>query len=132
MNGLSVLEYVIGGLLAVLGAALVVIIMMQQSIRRGLSGTISGGASETFYGKNKRKSKAKVLNKVTMYLGIVFAALVLSLYIIHTVSVRKEAEEASSAAASSAAVTSQTTSTTSADNTNTESLYETESGTESK
>lgn len=129
MNGLSVLEYVIGGLLAVLGAALVVIIMMQQSIRRGLSGTISGGASETFYGKNKRKSKAKVLNKVTMYLGIVFAALVLSLYIIHTVSVRKEAEEASSAAASSAAVTSQTTSTTSADNTNTESLYETESGT---
>jgi len=131
MNGLSVLEYVIGGLLGILGIVLIVLIMMQQSIRRGLSGTISGGASETFYGKNKRKSKARMLNKATMYLGIVFAALVLSLYIVHTVTVRQDNEESSTSAANSAAtssaaaVTSETSSST--DTSSTESLYETES-----
>jgi preprotein translocase subunit SecG len=95
---LSVLEYIIGGLLGVLGIALIVVIMKQQSIRKGLSGAISGGASETFYGKNKRKSKAKVLNKVTAALGIVFAVLVLALYTVHTVTVNNAAEEASLAA----------------------------------
>lgn len=103
MAEISVLEYVIGGLLGILGIALIVIIMMQQSIRKGLSGAISGGASETFYGKNKRKSKAKVLNRVTAALSTVFAVLVLSLYIVHTVTTNNKAEEASKAAASAAA-----------------------------
>lgn len=122
---LSVLEYVIGGLLGILGIALVVIIMMQQSIRRGLSGAIAGGASETFYGKNRRKSKAKVLNRVTAILGGVFAALVLALYATHTITVKKATEEASSAAASSAAAQSQAAETS--NTASTESVYETSS-----
>lgn len=124
---LSVLEYIIGGLLGVLGIILIVIIMMQQSIRKGLSGAISGGASETFYGKNKRKSKAKVLNRATMILGIVFAALVMALYITHTVASRDDADEssASTSSAQSQVSSESTSSTQSADNTSSaESLYE--------
>ncbi len=126
---LSVLEYIIGGLLGVLGIALIVVIMKQQSIRKGLSGAISGGASETFYGKNKRKSKAKVLNKVTAALGIVFAVLVLALYTVHTVTVNNAAEEASLAAASSAAATQSQVASESKNTSSTESVYETSSQT---
>jgi preprotein translocase subunit SecG len=119
---MSTLEYIIGGLLGVLGITLVVIIMAQQSIRRGLSGTISGGASESYFGKNRRKTKAKILNKVTAILGTVLGVLVLTLYVVHTVTVNKKNADESAAAASEAAAQSQTAVNTSS---SANSLYDT-------
>ena len=64
-------EILIGILLVITSVAIVILVLMQQSRRAGLSGAISGGA-ETFFGKNKSKSVEAKLSKFTKILGVVF------------------------------------------------------------
>ena len=50
----------------VIAVALVVIVLMQTGKDPGLSGVISGsGAQESFFGKNRSKSKEAVLGRIT-------------------------------------------------------------------
>lgn len=97
------LEYIIGAILLVMAVALVVIIMMQESRQRGLSATLSGGG-DTFFGKNKGKSKQKMLVKATGLLAIVFAVLVLTLYVFQgkDLGAKDESKPASEATSQSA------------------------------
>ena len=53
--------------------ALVVIVLIQSNSAKGLSGTIAGGGSETYFGKNKKNSIAKKLLIITIVVTIVFA-----------------------------------------------------------
>ena len=64
-------EILIGILLVITSVAIVVLVLMQQSRRAGLSGAISGGA-ETFFGKNKSNSVEAKLSRFTKILGVVF------------------------------------------------------------
>lgn len=64
-------EILIGILLVITSVAIVILVLMQQSRRAGLSGAISGGA-ETFFGKNKSNSVEAKLSKFTKILGVVF------------------------------------------------------------
>ena len=64
-------EILIGILLVITSIAIVILVLMQQSRRAGLSGAISGGA-ETFFGKNKSNSVEAKLSKFTKILGVVF------------------------------------------------------------
>ena len=64
-------EILIGILLVLTSIAIVVLVLMQQSRRAGLSGAISGGA-ETFFGKNKSNSLEAKLSRFTKILGVVF------------------------------------------------------------
>ena len=64
-------EILIGILLVITSIAIVILVLMQQSRRAGLSGAISGGA-ETFFGKNKSNSVEAKLSKLTKILGVVF------------------------------------------------------------
>ena len=117
---MSVIEYIIGGILLVLAITLVVLIGMQQGKRHGLGNSIAGqGASESYLAKNNIGNKDKSRQKLTLIIAIVFVVLVLVLFIIGsiedssesttstTVSTTSEASKAeSSVAESSVAETS--------------------------
>lgn len=65
----------ISAIVLILGSiALVVIVLIQSNSAKGLSGAIGGG-SETYFGKNKKKSIEKKLLIITIVIAIVFAAL---------------------------------------------------------
>ena len=76
----TVLEYIIGAILLVLAVAIIVLISLQQSKRRGLGNSIAGnGASESYLTKNKIATNEKKHQKWTLVLFIVFVVLVLAL-----------------------------------------------------
>ena len=58
---------------AILGLIVVVSILMQKSKADALSGLIQGSKSETFFSKNKAKTKDAMLAKVTMISMTLFA-----------------------------------------------------------
>lgn len=58
---------------AVLGLIVVVSILMQKSKADALSGLIQGSKSETFFTKNKAKTKEAMLMKVTAISMLLFA-----------------------------------------------------------
>ena len=57
-------------LMTVLSVAIIVIVLMQEGETGGVS-AISGGSSDTFYGKNKGRSKEHILKRLTLILGAV-------------------------------------------------------------
>ncbi len=52
--------------------ALTVVVMMQEGKQAGLSGAIGGGASDSYWGKNKGRSAEGTLEKITKYLAVAF------------------------------------------------------------
>ena len=58
---------------AVLGLIVVVSILMQKSKADALSGLIQGSKSETFFTKNKAKTKEAMLVKLTIVSMLLFA-----------------------------------------------------------
>ncbi len=64
-------EILIGAVLVLTSILIIVLVLMQQSRKAGLSGAISGGA-ETFFGKNKSRSADAKLSKFTKIAGVFF------------------------------------------------------------
>ena len=62
---------------------LIVICLMQSKDDEGASGTIVGGASSSFYEKNKGRTKEGKLKKLTIILGIVFIVLTVAIGILY-------------------------------------------------
>ena len=62
----------------VISVILTIIVMMQEGKGGGLTSSISG-STETYWSKNKGKSKEAVLMKVTIVIGIIFMLLALFL-----------------------------------------------------
>ncbi len=62
----------------VLAVVLVAVVLLQQSRRAGLSGTISG-AADTFFSKNKSSNLDSILVKVTAVVATVFIIVTLVL-----------------------------------------------------
>lgn len=92
-----VLQYIIGGLIALLSVALVYCISKQQSKRHGLGNSIAGqGASESYLSRNKIASSEKKLQKLTLVLAIIWAVLVIVLFCLSSV---KSGEGSTSSAA---------------------------------
>ena len=60
---------------------LTIAVLMQSGKSHNLSGTIAGGA-DTFFGKTKGKTIDRVLSKLTTVVAIVFALLVIVVYVI--------------------------------------------------
>ena len=73
-------QYILIGVLLISAVAIVVAVIFQKS-KEGLSGTIVGG-TETYYGKDKAVQKDKVLGKWLLIVSIVFAVAVLVVYVI--------------------------------------------------
>ena len=57
---------------------LAIIIMMQEGKESGLTSTLSGG-SDTYWSKNKGKSKESILRKITAVLGVLYMVIALLL-----------------------------------------------------
>ncbi|MBQ6163329.1 MAG: preprotein translocase subunit SecG [Clostridia bacterium] len=75
-------EIVFGCALIVVSVLITVLVLMQKSNDDGLSGAIVGGSADTFYGKNKGRTKEAKLAKMTKYLAVVFFVLVLAAWLI--------------------------------------------------
>lgn len=78
MEGYEIFMLVAGIVLILSSIVLVVIVLIQSNSAKGLSGTIAGG-SETFYGKNKKKSIEKKLMIVTIVVTILFGVVSLGI-----------------------------------------------------
>ena len=76
------MEYVLLAVLLLAAVFIVIAVLFQKSSDEGLSGTIAGGNSETYYGKDKSNQKGSKLAKITLIAIIVFAVAVLAVYII--------------------------------------------------
>ena len=70
---MSTISINFGSILLACALFLIVAVLLQDS-QKGLSGAIAGG-SDTYYGKNKGKSKQKKLSKLTAIASIVFVVL---------------------------------------------------------
>ncbi len=68
-------------LMTVISIAIIVIVMMQEGETGGVS-AISGGSSDTFYGKNKGHSKEQILKRMTLILGAVMLVISVIFFII--------------------------------------------------
>ena len=104
---MNVFDYIIGGLLLLMAVFLVVAIMLQSGKSKGLSGTIAGGSSDSYFGKNKGKTRDQVLARLTTVVAIVFVVLVLLLYIFQ--GFEAGGDTSSTGGTSSAVTSSQTT-----------------------
>ncbi|WP_024864643.1 preprotein translocase subunit SecG [Butyrivibrio sp. FCS014] len=68
---MSVLDYVFGVLFILVCIALVVLVLMQEGKNQGL-GAIQGTVENTYWGKNKGRSREGILKKITVGLSVLF------------------------------------------------------------
>lgn len=71
MAELAWYHFLLGGILIVASIFIVLFVMLQESRQAGLSGAIAGG-SDSFYEKNKGRSKEAKLAFFTKILSVVF------------------------------------------------------------
>ena len=71
MAELAWYHFLIGGILIVASIFIVLFVMLQESRQAGLSGAIAGG-SDSFYEKNKGRSKEAKLAFFTKIFAVVF------------------------------------------------------------
>jgi len=67
----SALDYVFGVVFIIVCAALVVLVLAQEGKNQGL-GAIQGTVENTYWSKNKGRSREGVLKKVTICLSALF------------------------------------------------------------
>lgn len=77
-----VLDIVLGAFLIAASLFLIVAVLIQSGKSKGLSGSIGGGSSDTYFGRNKGNSVEKKLALMTTIVAIVFVVLVLVVYIL--------------------------------------------------
>ena len=72
---MAVLKTVLTILYILICLALIVVVLMQESKAEGLSGALTGGNSQTYWGKNKGRSVEGTLQKLTVLFGTIFIVL---------------------------------------------------------
>lgn len=93
--------------MVVLAVFLVIAVLMQSGKDSQLSGTIAGGA-ETFFGKTKGKTADRILAKLTTAVSIVFAVLVLVIYVLNGAKSNRLNSSSGSSSSSGQAATEET------------------------
>ena len=71
---MQILRYILTAIFIVDCVALVILVLMQEGKHAGL-GAIGGGASDTYWGKNKGRSREANLVRLTKILAILFIVL---------------------------------------------------------
>ena len=72
---MAVLKVILTVLYVLICVALVVVVLMQESKAEGLSGALTSGNSQTYWGKNKGRSLEGLLAKLTIVFGALFIIL---------------------------------------------------------
>lgn len=75
---MSVLDYVVGVVFILICIAMAVLVLMQEGKNQGL-GAIQGTVENTYWGKNKGRSREGVLKKVTIVLSVLFVVVAIFL-----------------------------------------------------
>jgi len=78
---MGTLNIVLAILLFVSAIFLIIAVLMQSGKDKG-TGVITGGSSETYFGRNKNKSKEKKLALITTIVAIIFVILAILVYIL--------------------------------------------------
>ncbi|MBE6633032.1 MAG: preprotein translocase subunit SecG [Ruminococcaceae bacterium] len=73
----SVFTWILGIALCLLAGVITVLVSLQNTNEGGLSGTLAGGNSDSFFGKSKTMTKERRLDRWTLIGSIVFVVLVL-------------------------------------------------------
>ena len=68
---MSVLDYVFGVVFIIICLALCALVLAQEGKNQGL-GAIQGTVENTYWGKNKGRSREGVLKKITIALSVLF------------------------------------------------------------
>ena len=79
---MSPLLIILGIVLLVAAIFLVVVVMLQDKAKRGLSGAIAGGSNASYLGKNGVPQKGKLLSRLTTIVAIVFVVIVVVAYLL--------------------------------------------------
>lgn len=102
---MSLVQYIVGAVVIVLAVVLVVLITFQQGKRKGLENVISGNSSNnSFLNKTEAAKKGKKFEKMTLYVAIAFAVIVIAMYLVTAIGDNIKAHQNESSAE---AVTSQ-------------------------
>lgn len=80
---MEVVKYILIGIYVIVCLALIIVAMMQTKEDSGASGTIVGSSTNSFYEKNKGKTKEGKLKRWTIILAIIFAILSIVLGIVY-------------------------------------------------
>lgn len=80
----SVFTWILGIVVILLAIGISVVVAMQETQEKGLSGTISGSSADSFFGKSKTMTKDRLLSRITLIASIVFVVLVLVLVVLVT------------------------------------------------
>jgi len=67
----------------ILALGTILFVMMQRKDDQGMSGAITGGASNNFLDKNKGRTKEGKLKRMTIIFGIAFAIVTIALNIVY-------------------------------------------------
>lgn len=79
---MDVIKTILMCVLLLIDVVIIVAVLLQQSKSDGLSGLVSGGSSDTFFGKNKGNDRDAKLSKIVKISGLVFVLISLGLCII--------------------------------------------------
>ena len=71
---MSTLSYVVGVIFILVCLALVVLVLLQEGKNQGL-GAIQGTVENTYWGKNRGRSREGVLKTITVVLSVLFIVL---------------------------------------------------------
>lgn len=77
---MQTVTYILLGVLLLAALFIVVAVLLQKSKDEGLSGSIAGGSSQTYFGRDGGDRKEKTLKKWTIVAGVVFVLAVLVVY----------------------------------------------------
>jgi len=75
------IDFILGGALIVLAIAISVLVMLQKSKDKQLSGAIAGGM-DIFLGGSKGDKKDKLYSTLTAILSVVFGIIVVVMYVV--------------------------------------------------
>ena len=84
-NARTVIANILIILMAVISIAIIVVVMMQEGETGGVS-AISGSNNDTFFGKNKGRTKEQILKRVTLILGAVMLVLSVVFFLVKPIS----------------------------------------------
>lgn len=66
----------------VVSVCLIAVVLLQSGKDAGLSGTIAGGNSDSFFGKNRGRTLNGILEKLTAILAVLFVVLAVVLAVV--------------------------------------------------
>lgn len=77
---MSIVDYILGAVLLLFAIGTIFVVIMQEGHQQGL-GVVTGGA-DTFLSKNKARSADALFARLTKFIALGFAALVIAINVV--------------------------------------------------